>query len=61
MSVLSYSYSIKKDSKMNGSGHGNNVVDGLNTTTKCYFKGEMEPIGKLASNDSSKIGMIPSE
>ena len=37
---------------------GNNVVDGLNATDKHYFKGEMEPVGKLGSNDTTNIGIL---
>ena len=40
--------------------NGNNVVDGLNSTGKRYLKGKMELIGKLASNNTSDIGMLPS-
>ena len=48
------------DSVINAPGHGNNVVDGLNATDKHYFKGEMELIRKLGSNNTTKIGMLPS-
>ena len=48
------------DRAVNAKGHGNNVVDGLNTTDKRYLKGKMELIGKLASNYTTNIGMIPS-
>ena len=36
-----------------------NVVDGLYATTKRYLKEQMELIGKLSSNHTSKIGMLP--
>ena len=39
--VLSYSYGIIMDRGINTSGHGNNVVDGLNAMKKRYLKGEM--------------------
>ena len=48
------------DYKINVPGHGNNVVDGLNSTLKRYLKGGMGPIFKSASNDISNIVMIPS-
>ena len=35
-------------------------VDGLNATYKRYLKGKMELIGKLASNNKSKTGMLTS-
>ena len=60
MTVLSYSYCIIMYCKINAPGYGNNVVDGLNTTDKHYLKGENELIDKLASNDTSNIGIIPS-
>ena len=40
-------------------GNGKNVVDGLNATDKTYLKEQMELIGKLASKDTSNIGMLP--
>ena len=60
MTVLSSSYCIIMDCVHNALGHGNNVVDGLNSTDKHYLKGEMEIIGKLGSNNSTNIGMLPS-
>ena len=48
------------DRAINTPGHGNNVVDGLNATHKRYFKGEMEIMGKLESNDTTYIGMLTS-
>ena len=48
------------DRSINAPGNGNNVYDGLNAKYKRYLKGEMELIGKLASNDTSKIGILPS-
>ena len=60
MTVLSSWYGIIMDSVINAPGHGNNVVDGLNATDKHYFKGEMELIRKLGSNNTTKIGMLPS-
>ena len=41
-------------------GHGKNVVDGLNETDTRYLKEQMELIGKLEINDTSKIGILPS-
>ena len=41
-------------------GHGNNVVVRLDATEKLSLKREMECFGKLASNDTSKVGILPS-
>ena len=60
MTVFSSSYGIIMDRAINAPGHGNNVVDGLNTTDKRYLKSKMEPMGKLSSNDTTNIGMLPS-
>ena len=60
MTVLSSSYGIIMDRAINAPGHGNNVVDALNATEKRYLKGEMELMGKLASNYTTNVGMIPS-
>ena len=60
MPVLSYSYGIIMDCAINAPGHRNNVIYGLNATDKCYLKEEMEPIGKLESNDTTHIGMLNS-
>ena len=60
MTVLSSSYGIIMDCEINEPVHGKNVVDGLNETDKFYFKDQMEPIVRLASNDTSKIGILPS-
>ena len=38
MTVLSYSYGITMDCSINASGHGKNVVDGLNATYKRYLR-----------------------
>ena len=58
--VLSSSYGIIIYCAINAPGHGNNVVDGLNATGKRYLNGELEIIGKLGSNDTTNIGMLPS-
>ena len=60
MTVLSYSYGIIMYHSIIAPRHGNIFVDGLNATEKRYLKGEMELIGKLGSNDTKKIGMLPS-
>ena len=60
MTVLSYSYVIMMDREINAPGYGKNIVDGINATDKCYLKGEMEIIDKLGSNDTTKIGILPS-
>ena len=46
------------DHKIHVKCHGNNVVDGINATDKHYLKDKMEPIGKLGSINTSKIGII---
>ena len=38
MTLLSFSYGIIMDLDINTIGHGNNVVDGLNSTDKRYLK-----------------------
>ena len=58
--VLSSSYGIIMDREINAPGHGNNVADGINATDKIYLKEEMEIIGKLRSNDTTNIAMLPS-
>ena len=60
MTVLLTSYGIIKDRAINASGHGKNVVDGLNATEKRYLKEKMDLIGKLGSKYNTNIGMIPS-
>ena len=61
MTVLSYENGIILDRAINEPCHEKNVVDGINATEKRYLKGEMELVGKLASKDTSKIGMLPSD
>ena len=48
MTVIFSLYGIIMDHEINAPGHGNNVFDVL-------FEGEMRLLGKLASNDTSKI------
>ena len=60
MSVLLSSYGIVMNREINATGHGNNVVDGINTTERRYLKGEIKLIGKLASDDTTNIGMLTS-
>ena len=60
MTVLSSSYGVIMDRAINAPVHGKNVVDGLNATNKRYLKGKMELMGKLASNNTTNIGMLPS-
>ena len=60
MTVLSSSYVNIMDHALNTPGHGRNVVDGLNATDNHYLKGEMKLMGKLASNDTTNIGILPS-
>ena len=47
------------DRAINVSGHGNNVVDGLNVTDKRYLKYQMEIIGKFVRDDTTNIGIFP--
>ena len=60
MNVLSYSYIIIMDPAIDTPDHGKNVVDGLNATEKLYSKEKMELMGKLASKDTTNVGMLPS-
>ena len=60
MTVLSSSYGIIMDREISAPGHGNNVVNGINTTGKHYWKEQMELLGKISSNNKSYIGMLPS-
>ena len=60
MSVLSSSYVIIMDRAINAPGNGTNVVDGLNATDKRHLKRGIQIIGKLGSNDTTTIGMLPS-
>ena len=60
MTMLSSSYVIIMDYASNEPGHGKNVVDRLNETDKRYLKEEIEFIAELSSNDTSKIGIMPS-
>ena len=59
ITVLSYSYDIIMDCSVNAPGLENNSVDGLNAIDKRYLNGKIERIGKLESNKTSKIGMLP--
>ena len=60
MTMLSYSYDITIDCVINSPVHGKNAVGGINETEKTYLKGEMKLIGKLGSNYTTKIGILPS-
>ena len=46
MNVLSSSYGIIMDHAMNSSGHGKNVVDGINAMEKLYLKEKIQHMGK---------------
>ena len=61
MTVFSSSYGIITDRTINATGHGKNVVDGLNAMEKPYLKGEMQLIGKLESNYTTNIAMLTSD
>ena len=60
MSVMPYLYGNIIDCEKNTTGHGKNIVDGLNATDKRYLRKQMEIIGKLTSNDIYIIIMINS-
>ena len=60
MTVLSYSYGIIMYPSINEPGHGNNFIYGINTADKRHLKGKMELMGKLSSNYTTNIGMLPS-
>ena len=60
MTVLSSPYGVIIYCVINAPGRGNNVVDGLNAMVKRYLKGEIEIISKLASKNTTNIGMLPS-
>ena len=60
MTVLSSLYGITMYHSINSPVRGKNLVDGLNATVKRYLKEQMELIGKLASNDTSNIGILTS-
>ena len=60
MTVFSYSYGIIMYCATNAQCYGNNIVDGLNATEKRYLKDKMELMGKLTSNYTTNIGMLPS-
>ena len=57
--VLSSLYGIIVDCAINAPVHGNNVVNRFNATNKLYLKELMEVLGKLSSNNTSKIGLLP--
>ena len=60
MTVLWFSYGIIMDRSINAPDHGNNYFFGFNATDKYYLKEQMELIGKLVINDTSRIGILPS-
>ena len=60
MTVLSSQYGILINCAINALGKGNSVVDEINATDKRNTKESIEFIGKLASNYTSSIGMLPS-
>ena len=59
ITMLSSSCGIIIYLEINALSHGKNFY-GLNATDKHYLKERMEPIDKLASNDTSNIGMLTS-
>ena len=58
--MLSSSYGIIMYCAINARVHWKNSVFGINATEKHFLKGKMELTGKLASNDTTNIGMLPS-
>ena len=60
MAELSSSYGIIMDRTIILPYHVNNVVYIINATEKHYLNGEMEIIGKLGSNYTTNIGLLPS-
>ena len=61
MTVLSPLYGILMDFVDNTTGNGKNVVGSINDTKTFYLKKQMKLLGKLASNNTSKIIMLPIE
>ena len=59
MTVLSYLYGIIIYCTINAPDHRNDVFDVLNDNDRQYLREQMELLGKSASNDTSKIGMLP--
>ena len=49
------------DHAINAPVHKNNAIDGLNATEKRYLKGKVELIDKLVSDNTSNIGILPSD
>ena len=47
------------DNEINEPGHVNNSVDGINATVERYLNEQMELVGKLASNNTTKIRILP--
>ena len=60
MTVLSSLYKITLDHLINAHVHGNYVAVGINATDKLYLKKQMKLLDTLASNYSSKIGILTS-
>ena len=59
MTVLSSLYSIIMDRAINAPGHGW-ICFGTKCKDKYYLKGQMELVDKLASDDTTTIGMLHS-
>ena len=60
ITVLLSLYGININFEINAPGHGKNDVDGLSATEKRYLREQVELLGKLASNDPSKVVTLPS-
>ena len=61
ITVLSSSYGIIMDRKINSPGHMKYVVDGINAMDKCYLEEEIELINKLGSKNTTNIGILTSD
>ena len=58
--VLPSSYGFIMDCAINALGHRNNAFDGLNETERRFLTEQIKLIGKLASNDTSEVVILPS-
>ena len=58
MTILSALFGIIMYHLINAPSHGNNVVDGINTTEKLYLKLQVELVGHLRIYDTSIIVIL---
>ena len=54
LTVLASQYGIVIDRDIGDPGHGKDLVDGLNSTEKCFIRGKMCLIGSPEANDGEK-------